>query len=291
MLSDLFKKKKYITVKNKVEENSVKTSEIHIPDGMWVKCKGCSQILYTSDLKAEQMVCNCCNEHFYISPMDRIEGISDQGTFLEINKIHKEVNPLNFPGYTEKIRQQSKNTESPEAVITGKCRINGINTVIAVMDSKFLMGSMGSEVGEKITRAVETAINERLPIIIFTASGGARMQEGIFSLMQMTKVSAALKRHSNMGLLYITVLTNPTTGGVTASFAMLGDIILSEPGALVGFAGKRVIEQTINQELPKGFQKAEFLLKHGFIDEIVDRRKMKEVLSNILWLHRERKGE
>lgn len=291
MLNDLFKKKKYITVKNKTEEVDANIPEVHIPNGMWVKCKRCSQILYNNDLKAQHMVCNYCNEHFYISPKERIELIADEGSFQEINSFHKEINPLNFPGYVEKIKQQAENTDSVEAVITGKCKINGTDVVMAIMDSKFLMGSMGCEVGEKITRAVETASSENLPIIIFTASGGARMQEGIFSLMQMTKISAALKRHSNLGLLYITVLTNPTTGGVTASFAMLGDIILSEPGAIVGFAGKRVIQQTINQELPKEFQKAEFLLKHGFIDKIVDRKDMKELLSKILWLHRRKDGE
>lgn len=286
MLNDLFKKKKYITVKNKVEENNV-----HIPEGMWAKCKCCSQTLYNKDLKEQQMVCSSCNEHFNIEPKERISYLVDEGSFQEMDIFSKVVNPLDFPGYEEKIKGQREKNNTLEAVITGKCKINGLETVIAVMDSRFFMGSMGSAVGEKLARAVEIAIEERLPIIIFTASGGARMQEGIFSLMQMAKVSAVLKKHSKLGLLYITVLTNPTTGGVTASFAMLGDIILSEPGALIGFAGKRVIEQTIKQELPKGFQRAEFLLEHGFIDEIVDRRNMKKVLTQILHIHRRMDGE
>ena len=196
-----------------------------------------------------------------------------------------QTNPIDFEGYEDKLQILRDKTSINEAVITGEGKINGQDTVIAVMDSNFMMGSMGSVVGEKITRAIERATAAKKPIIIFTASGGARMQEGIFSLMQMAKTSAALARHNEKGCLYVTVLTDPTTGGVTASFAMLGDIILSEPNALIGFAGKRVIEQTIKQKLPEGFQRAEFLLEKGFIDKIVDRKVMKDTLAEILSIH------
>lgn len=216
---------------------------------------------------------------------ERIKNIIDDGTFEEFDKDMETSNPIDFEGYEEKIEKLSEKTGLKEAVITGEGKIHGMETVIAVMDSAFIMGSMGSVVGEKITRAVEKATELKLPVIIFTASGGARMQEGMFSLMQMAKVSAAVARHNKAGLLYITVITNPTTGGVTASFAMEGDIILAEPDALVGFAGKRVIEQTIKQHLPEGFQRAEFLLEHGFIDKIVRRQELKETLSVILELH------
>jgi acetyl-CoA carboxylase carboxyl transferase subunit beta len=209
----------------------------------------------------------------------------DRDTFEEFDANINTVNPLDFKGYESKIENMKNGTGLNEAVVTGKGKISGIEVVICVMDSFFMMGSMGSVVGEKITRAVEKATHLGLPLIIFTTSGGARMQEGIFSLMQMAKVSAALKKFSDRGLLYITVLTDPTTGGVTASFAMLGDIIISEPGALIGFAGKRVIEQTTKQKLPEGFQRAEFLLEHGFIDKIVPRRELKITLRDILFIH------
>lgn len=197
----------------------------------------------------------------------------------------KTLNPLDFPEYSEKIKSSQEASELNEAVVTGIGKIYGKDAVIGIMDSKFMMGSMGSVVGEKLTRAIERATKERLPVIIFTASGGARMQEGMFSLMQMAKTSAAIARHNEEGLLYIAVLTDPTTGGVTASFAMLGDIILSEPQVLIGFAGRRVIEQTIKQKLPEGFQSAEFLLEHGFIDKIVNRNELKKTLYRILDIH------
>ena len=211
--------------------------------------------------------------------------ICDEDSFNEFGKdIETEVG-LDFPNYKEKLDKSMKKSNLKEGVITGECRINGINSIIAVMDSNFMMGSMGTVVGEKITQAVERAIEKELPLIIFTASGGARMQEGILSLMQMAKVSSAIARLNEAGLLYVTVLTDPTTGGVTASFAMLGDIIISEPGALIGFAGRRVIEGTIKQSLPDNFQTAEFLLENGFIDKIVKRSELKSTIGDILMLH------
>ena len=215
----------------------------------------------------------------------RIEMVADEGTFEEWDTGLETKNPLKYKGYPEKLEALKEKTGLSEAVITGKAKINKTETVIGVCDGRFLMASMGEVVGEKIARAVERATREKLPVILFACSGGARMQEGITSLMQMAKTSAALKRHSDAGLLYISVLTDPTTGGVTASFAMLGDIILAEPKALIGFAGPRVIEQTIGQKLPKGFQRSEFLLEHGFIDGIVERQELKETLSRILKLH------
>ncbi|MGN1267766.1 MAG: acetyl-CoA carboxylase carboxyltransferase subunit alpha, partial [Dorea sp.] len=230
-------------------------------------------------------ICPKCGGYFRMPAYKRIENIADEGTFEEWDMGLLTRNPLQYKGYEEKVQTLQKKTELDEAVITGKVKIGGSEAVLGVCDGRFMMASMGEVVGEKIARAVERATEEKLPVIIFTCSGGARMQEGIVSLMQMAKTSAALKRHSDAGLLYISVLTDPTTGGVTASFAMLGDIILAEPNALIGFAGPRVIEQTIKQKLPKGFQRAEFLLEHGFIDEIVERTQMKDTLSRILKLH------
>ncbi|WP_010298207.1 acetyl-CoA carboxylase, carboxyltransferase subunit beta [Clostridium senegalense] len=288
-INKLFKKKqRYARVKtgekdivNKVEN----TSKPNIPNGLWVKCEKCGKLLYKEDLEKNFRVCENCNKHFRIGSKERINQIIDEGTFVEFDEKMETKNPLNFKGYEEKIEKNKKATNLNEAVITGVGNIHGYETVIAVMDSRFLMGSMGSVVGEKITRAVEWATEYKRPVIIFTASGGARMQEGIVSLMQMAKTSAALARHSEDGNLYISVLTDPTTGGVTASFAMLGDIIISEPNTLIGFAGRRVIEQTINEKLPEDFQKAEFLLKKGFIDKIIDRKNLKKVLGNILSYH------
>lgn len=282
----LFRKRKYITVRDtnindeKLEDTEKQTPVI--PDGMWVKCPKCGKALYKKDLDANFKVCTHCNANIRLSARERIDLIIDEGTFEEFDAELKSVNPLNFPGYEEKVKEQAEKNNMNEAVITGKGKINGEMTVIAVMDSHFMMASMGCAVGEKITRAIETATNEELPIVIFTASGGARMQEGMFSLMQMAKTSNAIARHDDKGLLYITVLTDPTTGGVTASFAMLGDIIMAEPNTLVGFAGRRVIEQTIKQKLPEEFQSSEFLLQHGFIDKIVERAKLKEVIGKLL---------
>lgn len=289
LLKNLFKKEKYITVHPSVinELNMPKdSSRPCIPDGMWIKCKKCGQIIYKKDLESNLMVCNHCGYHFRISAQERIELIADKDTFEELDNNLQTTNPINFNGYLDKIDKLKDYTGLKEAVVTGSCKINDNKAIICVMDSNFMMGSMGSVVGEKITRAFEKAVQLKLPVIVFTTSGGARMQEGMFSLMQMAKTSAAVAKHSEAGLLYITVLTDPTTGGVTASFAMLGDIILAEPEALVGFAGKRVIEQTIRQELPKGFQRAEFLLEHGFIDKIVPRKQLKNVLALFLAIHK-----
>ena len=271
---------------NQVEEENtknVKASDMLI--GKWVKCDACKEILYKEEVHKNYSVCPNCGKHFRLSARRRISQIIDEGTFVEINKDMETRNPLNFEGYSKKIEALQEKTHIKEAVTTGFGEINGEKVTIAVMDGNFMMGSMGSVVGEKITFAIEQAIENKLPFIIFCVSGGARMQEGIISLMQMAKTSAALARLDEAGLLYISVLTDPTTGGVTASFASLGDIILAEPNALIGFAGPRVIEQTIKQKLPEGFQKSEFLLEHGFIDKIVERKDMKDTLYQILKLH------
>jgi len=254
------------------------------PDGMWIKCSKCQGVVYNKQL-GNYKICPDCGGHFRISAWETINLIIDTDSFKERDKNLVSNDPLNFPGYAQKVDDLANTLDIKEAVVTGRCLIHHEDTMLCVMDSNFIMGSMGSVVGEKITRAFEEATANHLPIIIFTASGGARMQEGIVSLMQMAKVSAAVKRHSDAGLLYVTVLTDPTTGGVTASYAMLGDIILAEPGALVGFAGRRVIEQTIKQRLPDDFQSAEFALKHGFVDKIVPRSNMRNMLGRILKLH------
>lgn len=262
-----------------------------VPEGLVRKCNMCKGAIIAEDVRDGLYICPKCGGYFRIHAYRRIEMIADEGTFEEWDKSLATKNPLRFRGYEEKLAALQEKTGLSEAVVTGKARIEGTDVVLGVCDGRFLMASMGEVVGEKITRAVERATRERLPLIIFTCSGGARMQEGIVSLMQMAKTSAALKRHSDAGLLYITVLTDPTTGGVTASFAMLGDVILAEPKALIGFAGPRVIGQTIGQKLPKGFQRAEFLLEHGFIDGIVERPQMKETLSRLLQLHRDSQKE
>ena len=253
--------------------------------GKWIKCDNCKEILYKEDVKNNYSVCPNCGKHFRLSSRRRIAQIIDEGTFEETDSNLHTTDPIKFEGYMQKINILEEKTKIKEAVKTGIGKINGINVAIAVMDANFLMGSMGEVVGEKITRLIEKAIEKQIPLIIFCASGGARMQEGMVSLMQMAKTSAALSKLNKAGLLYISILTDPTTGGVTASFASLGDIILAEPKALIGFAGPRVIEQTINQKLPEGFQRAEFLLEHGFVDRIVERKDMKEELYKILKLH------
>ncbi len=252
---------------------------------MWRRCNKCERPILVQAVKDNFYVCPECGGYFRVHAYRRIEMIIDEGTFEEWDKEMEVVNPLNFPGYEKKVMDAREKSKLNEAVVTGRGKIHGQDTVIAVCDNRFLMSSMGHNVGEKITRAVERATAEKLPVIIYCTSGGARMQEGMISLMQMAKTSAALKRHSEAGLLYISVLTDPTTGGVTASFAMLGDIILAEPGALIGFAGPRVIEQTIHQKLPEGFQRAEFQLDHGFVDQIVERKDQKKVLGRLLKLH------
>lgn len=263
MLKDFFKRKKYATISFEEREKPSKIKNIR-------------PIEDTSSIKEENPK---------IEPIKRIESIIDEGSFIEYDSDMQTSNPLDFPEYVEKIEENMEKTGQRDAIITGQGNIDGIEVVIGVMNSYFMMGSMGSVVGEKITRAIEKAIEKRCPVIMFTASGGARMQEGLLSLMQMAKTSQAVAKLNEAGLLYIPVLTNPTTGGVTASFAMLGDIIISEPNALICFAGPRVIEQTINQKLPEGFQRAEFLLQKGFIDKIVERKDMKTILSQILKLH------
>ena len=270
------------TDKSNSEKNE-KASEMLI--GKWVKCDSCKEILYKEDVHKNYSVCPNCGKHFRISARRRLEQIVDENTFEEMDSNLQTTDPLQFEGYTKKIALLQEKTKINEAVKTGIGKINGEQAVIAIMDGNFLMGSMGCVVG-KITRAIETAIEKRLPLIMFCVSGGARMQEGIISLMQMAKTSSALAKLDDAGLLYISVLTDPTTGGVTASFAMLGDIILAEPDALIGFAGPRVIEQTLKQKLPEGFQRSEFLLEHGFIDKIVTRKDMKDTLSQILKLHK-----
>lgn len=257
-----------------------------MPQGLWIKCDGCGQMLYKEDVVNNHYACYKCGKYFRMSAKKRIRLVADPHSFEEWDCGLKSQDPLEYPGYTEKIEMLKERHKIDEAVTTGRCSIAGEACVLAVCDTRFLMGSMGSVVGEKLTRAIEKATKERLPLVIFTCSGGARMQEGILSLMQMAKTSAALKQHSDAGLLYITVLTDPTTGGVTASFAMLGDIILSEPGALIGFAGPRVIEQTIGQKLPEGFQRAEFLVEHGLIDGLIYRDSMKCTLSTLIRMHK-----
>ncbi len=256
-----------------------------VPEGLLRKCNKCGSAIIAEDVRRDFYICPKCGGYFRVHAYRRIELLADEGTFEEWDKEFQGGNPLAYKGYEEKLVGLKEKTGLTEAVVTGKMRINGSEAAVGVCDGRFLMASMGEAVGEKITRTVERAAKEGLPVILFACSGGARMQEGIISLMQMAKTAAALKRHSEAGLLYISVLTDPTTGGVTASFAMLGDIILAEPGALIGFAGPRVIEQTIRQKLPKGFQRSEFLLEHGFIDGIITRPEMKETLSRILKLH------
>ncbi|MDU2489087.1 MAG: acetyl-CoA carboxylase, carboxyltransferase subunit beta [Clostridium celatum] len=283
----IFKKKQY----GVINMPHVDSRDIPVvPDGAWIKCNHCGKILYKKTLEENYKICPNCKYYFRLGAYERIDLICDKGTFIEFNKYLESKNPMNFPGYDSKLKLNKENSKINEAVITGKCKINKKESIICIMDSNFMMGSMGTVVGEKITFAIEKATYENLPIIIFTASGGARMQEGILSLMQMAKISAALAKHSEKGLLYITVLTDPTTGGVTASFAMLGDIIIAEPKALIGFAGRRVIEGTIKEKLPDDFQSAEFLLEKGFVDNIVNRDDLKNTLSLLLELHKPQGG-
>ena len=285
MTKDIFN---FLKPKNELEgHEETPENKPYIPDELWVKCTICKNVMLSSDLEDNYKVCMKCGYHFRIPARQRIEMTVDEGTFSEFDADMMSSNIIDFPEYTRKLKNAKINSGENESVITGICEIGGQKTVIAVMNSQFMMGSMGTVTGEKITRAFEYASENRLPVVIFTVSGGARMQEGILSLMQMAKTSGAVKLHSDKGLLYITVLTDPTTGGVTASFAMEGDIILSEPHALIGFAGPRVIEQTIRQKLPKDFQSAEFLLEKGFVDAVVERKDMKNTLAKLLKLHSE----
>lgn len=279
----LFRKRPYIPIAQ-VPASKADDQKPIVPEGLWEKCPNCQKTIYSKDLGKDK-VCPHCAYNFRIPAYERISSIVDEGTFDEWNALMPEENPLAFPGYENKLKIAKEKTGLDEAVVTGAAFINKHKVALCVMDSNFIMASMGKVVGEKLTRAFERATVEKLPIIVFTASGGARMQEGIMSLMQMAKVSVAVSNHSKAGLLYITVLTDPTTGGVTASFAMQGDIILAETGATVGFAGKRVIEQTIKAKLPEGFQTAEKVLENGFIDNIVARKDLRRALQHLLLLH------
>ena len=285
MLRNMFRKT-YTKIDTKYRPVSHEGEHPSIPEGLWRKCNKCGQPIYVEDVKNNYYVCPKCGGYFRVHAYRRIEMLTDVGTFEEWNKEMPFSNPLDFPNYEKKVEAAREKTNLNEAIVIGKAKIDGNPAVVGVCDARFIMSSMGHVVGEKITEAVERATKEKLPVILFACSGGARMQEGIVSLMQMAKTSAALKRHHEAGQLFISVLTDPTTGGVTASFAMLGDIIIAEPGALIGFAGPRVIEQTIGQKLPEGFQRAEFLLDHGFVDMILPRQDQKHVIGRILYMHR-----
>ena len=278
MLVDQMKKRKQSVKKN--------TSKIDIPIGKWLKCDGCKEIVYRDDVRSNCNICPVCGHYFRMHIAKRLELIIDDGTYEKFDLNIDTTNPLNIEDYPKKVKLLREKTGLPEAVSAGKGKINGEEVVICVMDSGFMMGSMGTVVGEKITYSIEKAIELKLPFIMFSVSGGARMQEGIMSLMQMAKTVSALTKLDEAGLLYISVLTDPTYGGVTASFASLGDIIIAEPKAMIGFAGPRVIEQTIGEALPEGFQTAEFLLEHGFIDKIVERRELKDTISKLIKLHK-----
>lgn len=271
----------------KTDKSEKAASPVRVPDNMLFKCPRCLNVVMTDELEKNLRVCPECGYHARMAAPDRIKLIADKDSFTEFDADMLSKNPIDFPDYEAKQQKLRESTGLKDAVITGECTIRGEKCVMGVMDSRYMMASMGSVVGEKITRAFEYATENKLPVIMFTASGGARMQEGIVSLMQMAKTSGAVARHSDAGLLYITVITDPTTGGVTASFASLGDIIIAEPKVLVGFAGRRVIEGTIKQRLPDDFQSAEFMLEHGFADMIVERKSLRRTLSHILNLHRQ----
>lgn len=285
-MEELFKERKEkLNIFKAFRNKNFKSEKKDVPEGIYVKCTNCGETLLRQELKEQLYVCPHCHEHLKISAQRRLKYLVDKGSFRELNGKMKFTNPIGFPNYEKKIKDLQIKTGLNEAIVTGVGKIDKISAVIAVMDSRFLMASMGNVVGEKITRAAEYATKKKLPLIIFSASGGARMQEGIISLMQMAKTSQAIAKHQNEGLLYISYITHPTTGGVTASFASLGDIIIAEPNALIGFAGPRVIEQTINQKLPEGFQRSEFMLKQGFIDMVVERKEMRQTLAKLLKMH------
>ncbi|MBF0557753.1 MAG: acetyl-CoA carboxylase carboxyltransferase subunit beta [Nitrospirae bacterium] len=270
-----FKKKKEIKTDKKVK----------IPEGLWIKCDSCKEIIYKKEIEKNFQVCPKCNYHFRISATERIQFIADEGSFVEIDSDLATTDPLEFKdsiSYKERLEENFRKSGLKEAVIYGNATINGMPVVVAIMDFSFMGGSMGSVVGEKISRAAELALEQRMPLLTVSSSGGARMQEGMFSLMQMAKVSAAVGKLKEIDMPYISILADPTFGGVTASFAMLGDIIIAEPKSLIGFAGPRVIEQTIKQQLPETFQRAEFVLEHGMIDLVVDRKELKNTIYTLL---------
>ena len=279
MLKDFFqKKRKYATITSDKAKRD-------IPEGLMTKCPKCGAILVTKELEKNSKVCMGCNHHFRLNANERIQCVLDEGHILEYDKDMVSLDPLDFPGYKEKLAKNIEASGMKDAIITGEGTIGGFPTVIGVISSDFFQGTLGSVVGEKITHAIELAIQKQYPLILFSTSGGARMQESILSLMQMAKTSAALKKLDDNGGLFISVITDPTYGGVSASFAMLGDIIIAEPGAAFGFAGRIVIEQTIRQKLPENFQTSEFNLKHGQLDQVVHRKDMKSTLTKLLDLH------
>lgn len=283
MLKDLFQKRKYAVIPS--ERINTERPKREIPEGLMNKCSKCGTIQFSKELEKNLKVCASCGHHFRLNAWERIALTIDEGTFVEMDGEMISEDPLQFAGYTDKLAQQKRNSGLKDAVVTGEGRIGGFPVVIGVMSFDFFSGSMGSVVGEKVTRAIETATEKRLPLVTFSTSGGARMQEGILSLMQMAKTSAALARFQDQGGLYISVFTDPTLGGVSASFASLGDYLLAEPGTIVGFAGRIVIEQTIRQKLPDNFQTAEFNLQHGQLDKVVHRKDMKTFLAKLLDMH------
>ncbi len=272
--------------KRETKNLKAKKSTIDIPIGKWIKCEACKEILYRESVRENLNICPNCGHYFRMHVGKRLELMIDEGTYQRFDWKLETTNPLGLEDYPKKLNLLREKTGLEEAVACGTGKIHGEEVVICIMDSGFLMGSMGAVVGEKITRSIEEAIKRKLPLVLFSVSGGARMQEGIISLMQMAKTTAALTKLDEAGLLYISVLTDPTYGGVTASFASLGDIILAEPGAMIGFAGQRVIEQTIGEKLPDGFQTAEFLLEHGFSDKIVERKDLKDTIAKLVKMHK-----
>ncbi len=269
-----------------LEKGSSPKEKVKDPDNLWTRCKSCHEIIYNKKLAENQMICPVCDYHFRISARERLKHLLDADSFIELFAEITSTNPLGFKGYTEKLDQTRKKTKLNEAVVTGRGKMKGNPVAIGVMDFSFAGGSMGSAVGEKITSIIEYGLANRLPLILISTAGGARMQEGMLSLMQMAKTSAALAKLDEAGILYISIMTDPTSGGVTASYAMLGDINIAEPGALIAFAGPRVIKQTIRQDLPEGFQTAEFLLEHGMVDRVVHRQLLRDELIRILQIHR-----
>jgi len=269
----------------KKKKNVKSTDKLNIPGNLWLKCPKCSEVSFRKDLENNMMVCLSCKHHFRISPKQRIDYTFDPDSFIEYDVDLEPTDFLDFVDtepYLKRIQKTKKKTDKHEAIVTGTAKLNGMQVNVGIMDFAYMGGSMGAVVGEKLTRLIEKSVVDKLPVIVFTMSGGARMQEGIVSLMQMAKTSAALARLNQERLLYVSVLCDPTTGGTSASFAMLGDVQIAEPGALISFAGPRVIEQTIKQKLPAGFQRAEFLLEHGMVDMVVERKKMRDMLTNIV---------
>ncbi|MBB6732625.1 acetyl-CoA carboxylase, carboxyltransferase subunit beta [Cohnella zeiphila] len=288
MFKDFFQKKKYAVVPAQPSSNANAAEERpkrEIPEGLMNRCPKCGNIQFTKELEKNLKVCSTCDYHFRLNALERISLTVDEDRFVEIDGDLVSKDPLGFPGYKKKLEQQTENSGLRDAIVTGEAEIGGFPVVIGVMSFDFFTGSMGSVVGEKVTRAIEHAARKQLPLILFSTSGGARMQESILSLMQMAKTSAALAKFQEGGGLYISVFTDPTTGGVSASFASLGDYNLAEPGALIGFAGRIVIEQTIRQKLPDNFQTAEFNLQHGQLDKVVHRKDMKSFLTKLLDMH------